>query len=132
MDKVKLMLVDDDRDLVTTIKTSLEAKGYTVQSAYSGSEFFTLLEAKKPDLIILDVMMPEMSGWEVLTRLKTVQTTAKIPIILVTAKTQYQDVVQGYTLGADYYITKPFTNAQLLKGISLLLSDGNPRLSKPS
>ena len=83
-----------------------------------------MLKTQKPDLIILDIMMPEMDGLEVLSRLKAVAETATIPVILLTAKVQYEDVLGGYKLGADYYITKPFTSTQLVNGINLLLGEG--------
>jgi len=117
-----IMVVDDDPDIVTIVKTILEVKGYVVQSASSGQEVLSLLKELKPDLIILDVMMPQMDGLEVLTRLKGNPDTASIPVILLTAKVQYEDVLGGYKMGADYYITKPFTSTQLMTGINSLLS----------
>jgi len=125
MEKNKtVMVVDDNPDIVTIVKTILEGKGYVVQSAYSGQEVFNLLSEQKPDLIVLDIMMPQMDGLEVLTRLKGEPSTATIPVILLTAKVQYEDVLGGYKMGADYYITKPFTSTQLLNGINLLLGEG--------
>ncbi len=120
--KKTIMVVDDNPDIVTIVKTILEVKGYGVQSAYSGQEVFNLLGELKPDLIILDIMMPEMDGLKVLTRLKGDAGTASIPVILLTAKVQYDDVLGGYKMGADYYITKPFTITQLMTGINSLLS----------
>jgi two-component system alkaline phosphatase synthesis response regulator PhoP len=119
-----IIVVDDNPDIVNIVKTILEGKGYNVMCAYSGAELFTKLKEKKPDLIILDIMMPEMDGLEVLTRLKGVPETASLPVILLTAKVQYEDVLGGYKLGADYYITKPFTSTQLTNGINLLLGEG--------
>ncbi len=125
MEKNKtVMVVDDNPDIVTIVKTILEGKGYVVQSAYSGQEVFNLLKEQKPDLIILDIMMPQMDGLEVLTRLKGEASTSTIPVILLTAQVQYEDVLGGYKMGADYYITKPFTSTQLLNGINLLLGEG--------
>ncbi len=118
-----IMIVDDNPDIVTIVKTILEGKGYVVQTAYSGMEVFSRLEEKKPDLIILDVMLPQMDGLEVLTRLKGTAESSSIPVILLTAKVQYEDVLGGYKLGADYYITKPFTSTQLINGINLLLGE---------
>jgi len=118
-----IMIVDDNPDIVTIVKTILEGKGYVVQTAYSGMEVFSRLEEKKPDLIILDVMLPQMDGLEVLTRLKGTADSSPIPVILLTAKVQYEDVLGGYKLGADYYITKPFTSTQLINGINLLLGE---------
>jgi CheY-like chemotaxis protein len=119
-----IMVVDDNPDIITIVKTILEGKGYQVLSASSGQELLNLLTDRKPDLIILDIMMPEMDGLEVLGRLKAVTETASIPVILLTAKVQYEDVLGGYKLGADYYITKPFTSTQLVNGINLLLGEG--------
>jgi CheY-like chemotaxis protein len=120
--KKTIMVVDDNPDIITIVKTILEGRGYTVFSAASGPELLNMLQ--KPDLIILDIMMPEMDGLEVLTRLKGKSETATIPVILLTAKVQYEDVLGGYKLGADYYITKPFTSTQLVNGINLLLGEG--------
>ena len=121
--KKTIMVVDDNPDIITIVKTILEGKGYYVLSASSGQELLNLLTDRKPDLIILDIMMPEMDGLEVLSRLKAVTETASIPVILLTAKVQYEDVLGGYKLGADYYITKPFTSTQLVNGINLLLGE---------
>ena len=118
-----IMVVDDNPDIITIVKTILEGKGYQVLSASGGQELLNLLTERKPDLIILDIMMPEMDGLEVLGRLKAVTETASIPVILLTAKVQYEDVLGGYKLGADYYITKPFTSTQLVNGINLLLGE---------
>ena len=122
--KKTIMVVDDNPDIITTVKTILEGRGFTVFSASSGPELLTLLPTQKADLIILDIMMPEMDGLEVLTRLKGKTETSTIPVILLTAKVQYEDVLGGYKLGADYYITKPFTSTQLVNGINLLLGEG--------
>jgi CheY-like chemotaxis protein len=122
--KKTIMVVDDNPDIITIVKTILEGRGYTVFSASSGLELLSMLPNQKPDLIILDIMMPEMDGLEVLTRLKGKTETSTIPVILLTAKVQYEDVLGGYKLGADYYITKPFTSTQLVNGINLLLGEG--------
>ncbi len=119
-----IVVVDDNPDIVNIVKAILEGKGYNVLTAYSGAELFVCLEQQKPDLIILDIMMPEMDGLQVLTRLKNASETSSIPVILLTAKVQYEDVLGGYKLGADYYITKPFTSTQLINGINLLLGEG--------
>ena len=122
--KKTIMVVDDNPDIITIVKTILEGRGFTVFSASSGPELLSLLPTQKCDLIILDIMMPEMDGLEVLTRLKGKIETSTIPVILLTAKVQYEDVLGGYKLGADYYITKPFTSTQLVNGINLLLGEG--------
>ncbi len=120
--KRTIMVVDDNADIVTVIKTILEMEGFLVQSAYRGKEVFKLLEEQKPDLIILDIMMPKIDGLEVLTRLKGGPDTASIPVILLTSRVEYEDVLEGYKKGAAYYITKPFTKHQLLGDIDSILS----------
>ena len=124
--KKTIMVVDDNPDIITIVRTILEGKGYNVMSAYSGAELLSTLEKDKPDLVVLDIMMPQMDGLEVLTRMKAAPDTASIPVILLTAKVQYEDVLGGYKLGADYYITKPFTSTQLINGINLLLGEAKP------
>ncbi len=115
------MVVDDHPDLVEIVRMILESKGFNVRCAYSGQQVFADLEEQKPDLILLDVMMPEMDGLEVLTRLKEDPSTESIPVILLTAKMQTEDILEGYKMGADYYITKPFKTTQLLEGINRIL-----------
>lgn len=118
-----IMVVDDNPDIITIVRTILEGKGFNVLSASSGAECLETLKSQKPDLIVLDIMMPEMDGLEVLTRLKAMSEFSNVPVVLLTAKVQYEDVLGGYKLGADYYITKPFTSTQLINGINLLLGE---------
>jgi CheY-like chemotaxis protein len=118
-----IMVVDDNPDIITIVRTILEGKGFNVLSASSGAECLESLKTQKPDLIVLDIMMPEMDGLEVLTRLKAMSEFNNVPVVLLTAKVQYEDVLGGYKLGADYYITKPFTSTQLINGINLLLGE---------
>jgi CheY-like chemotaxis protein len=118
-----IMVVDDNPDIITIVRTILEGKGFNVLSASSGAECLEVLKNQKPDLIVLDIMMPEMDGLEVLTRLKAMSEFTNVPVVLLTAKVQYEDVLGGYKLGADYYITKPFTSTQLINGINLLLGE---------
>jgi CheY-like chemotaxis protein len=122
--KKTVMVVDDNPDIVAIVKTILEVEGYALQFAYNGQEVFNLLGEQKPDLIILDIFMPKIDGLEVLTRLKGDPDTASIPVILLTSKVEYKDVLEGYQMGANYYITKPFTKGQLLEGINLVF-DGD-------
>lgn len=119
--KDSILVVDDNPDSITIIRTILEANGFKVETAENGREALDKLKAETPQVVLLDVMMPEMSGLEVLERIKGNPTTAKLPVILVTAKTQDEDVLVGYQYGADYYITKPCTSKQLLYGVGLVL-----------
>jgi len=124
MAKLKnIMVVDDNPDIVTMVKTLLEGKGYKVLSAYSGQEVFIILAKEKVDLIILDIMMPQMDGLEVLTRLKGDPNTRSIPVVLLTAKQPDDAISRGYDIWADSYITKPFTNPQLLNVINRLIGE---------
>ncbi len=116
-----IMVVDDHPDLVEILRITLESKGFNVRCAYSGKELLAVLEKEKPDLILLDIMMPQMDGLEVLTRLKENPDTASIPVIFLTAKVLDEDVQIGYKKGAKYYITKPFIPTQVLDGINLVL-----------
>jgi DNA-binding response OmpR family regulator len=117
----RILVVDDNLDSVLILRSMLEAQGFSVRVAQSGIEALDQLKEEVPDLVLLDVMMPEMSGFEVLERIKSTHATSRVPVILVTAKVQDEDVMTGYQYGADYYITKPCTAKQLLYGISLVL-----------
>ena len=130
--KRTIMVVDDNHDIVEILRTMLEENGFNVGCAYSGQELFTSLEEQKPDLILLDIMMPKMDGLEVLNRLKRNPSTSSIPVILVTAMVRYENIIRGYRMEADYYITKPFTEIQLLTGINLLLSRPDTQPSPPT
>ncbi|MBI3785340.1 MAG: response regulator [Deltaproteobacteria bacterium] len=123
---VHVLVVDDNQDSVIIMRGMLEPRGFKVSSASTGSQALAAIKREPPDVVLLDVMMPEMSGLEVLQRLKEEYQTGKIPVILVTAKTQDDDVVKGYQFGADYYIPKPFTVKQLVYGIELVLGKGEP------
>jgi len=122
--KHKVLVVDDNPDSVAIMRGILEGRGYDVAAAHSGTEALQFLKKETVDLVLLDIMMPGMSGMEVLQRIKDEAATGRLPVILVTAKTQDEDLLSGYQYGADYYITKPFTAKQLLYGIELILGKG--------
>ncbi len=117
----KILVVDDNPDAIAIVKSALEARGFSVNTAERGAAALESATADPPDVILLDIMMPDMSGIEVLEKLKATPSMASIPVILVTAKTQDDDVISGYAVGAEYYITKPFTTRQLMYGVSLVL-----------
>ena len=125
--KRTITVVDDDLEIVTLVRVILEQEGFNVGCANSGQQLFAGLEKEKPDLIILDVMMPVMDGLVVLARLKDAPETSSIPVILLTVLEQYEDVLAGYKTGADYYMTKPFTRTQLITGINRLLGGDQGR-----
>lgn len=123
----KILVVDDNPDAIAIVRSALEARGYAVNTADRGCAALASVETDPPDVILLDIMMPDMSGLEVLEKLKAAPSTAGIPVILVTAKTQDDDVISGYSVGAEYYITKPFTTRQLLYGVNLVLGQQGDR-----
>ena len=122
--KSTIMVIDDDPDLVTLLRLMLEQKGFNVMCAYDGLQVFAGLEKQKPNLILLDIMIPEMDGLEVLRRLKAAPETSSIPIILLTALDEDENILTGYKMGADHYITKPFKRTHLVAVINHLLSEG--------
>ena len=117
----KILVIDDDPDSLSIIAEALRWDGYQTQSAISGAEGLALIQSWSPDLILLDVNMPGMNGLDVLTRLKIHEHTQKIPVLMLTGESKAEDIMAGYNIGADYYITKPFTRQQLLFGLNLLL-----------
>ena len=121
-----ILVVDDNADNVNIAREILLSRGFEVRVAYNGPSALASVEQQRPDLVLLDVMMPQMSGMEVLDRLRANPATAGVPVILVTAKDQDEDLLAGYKYGADYYITKPFSAKQLLYGIGLVLGTERP------
>jgi len=110
----KILAVDDEKHIVRLVQINLEKEGYTVVTASNGREALEVAVAEKPDLIVMDVMMPEMDGLEALAKLKEGDATANIPVIMLTAKAQDSDVFRGWQSGADLYLTKPFNPAELI------------------
>jgi two-component system, OmpR family, response regulator MtrA len=116
-----ILVVDDSEDIALISARMLTQRGYAVITASDGQEALAMVARQRPSCILLDVMMPRMSGLEVLKALKADPGTADIPVIMVTAKTTDDDVLTGYQQGADYYITKPFTADELGYGVNLVL-----------
>ena len=118
-----ILVVEDDFGARTIVKTILSGKGYAVTDCANGNEALEILKTSIFDLIVLDLMMPGLSGYDVVVHLKQRPETQNIPVIMLTAKSESTDVLRGYRdFGCDYYITKPFTSAQLIQGIELVLS----------
>lgn len=122
-----ILIIDDDPVIRHILESILSAEGDHVTAAPSGEAAFEILDAMpKPiplDLIICDLMMPGMSGIDVMSRLKLHTDTQKIPLVMLTAEKHTEDMMEGYLHGADYYMTKPFTREQLLFGISVVQRD---------
>jgi DNA-binding response OmpR family regulator len=115
----KLVLVDDDSTLLRFLSDFLRTDGFTVYTAPNGNEGLRLIFREHPDLVVLDVMMPGMDGWEVTARLREL---ADIPIILLTAKSTEADKLRGFKLGIDDYVTKPFSFAELSARIQAVIT----------
>lgn len=112
----RVLVVDDDRNLRKIIATNLELAGFAVETAADGPEALQLIEQVQPDIVLLDLMMPHMDGYEVAKRIRNHQnpTIANVPIIILTAKGETEDKLRGFEAGADNYITKPFGPQELL------------------
>ncbi len=119
----KILLVEDEKDLSKTIVFRLEANGYTAITSYDGQDGLEKAKKEKPDLIILDLMLPKMDGYKVCALLKMDARYSKIPIIIFTARAQDEDIKMGKEAGADAYITKPFEPEVLLAKIKELLRE---------
>jgi DNA-binding response OmpR family regulator len=117
----RILVVDDEKDLVDLISYNLQRNGYDALTAYSGNEAIDVALRDQPDLIVLDLMLPGIDGTEVARRLKGEPRTQHIPIIMLTAKAEETDVVVGLTLGADDYVTKPFSMKILLARMTTVL-----------
>jgi DNA-binding response OmpR family regulator len=118
--KRKVLVVDDEEVIRKFLKVHLGKWGYEVEEASDGEEAVGRLGREKFDLLISDVLMPRKDGWEVLKEVRSNERTRELPVILLTAKNEDTDMFKGYGLGANYYLTKPFTKAQLLYGIELM------------
>lgn len=127
-DRKLILVVDDEKDLVELLVYNLGKAGFETTTASTGRQALEAIAARRPDLVLLDVMLPELSGTEVAGRVRTNPATASLPIIMLTAKGQELDQVVGLTMGADDYVSKPFSMKVLLARIEALLR----RAAQPS
>jgi two-component system phosphate regulon response regulator PhoB len=126
-----VLVVDDEKDLVELVGYNLQRSGYHVITASSGTEALDLARTHKPDLLLLDLMLPGLEGTEVARRLKADPATSSIPIVMLTAKGEETDVVVGLTLGADDYVAKPFSMKILLARLNNVLRRTETAVSVP-
>lgn len=122
-----ILIVDDEEPIQELLKFNLEKEGYTVLVAYDGPSALRIVEEKRPDLVILDVMLPGMDGMEVCNQLRQNSISRDIPVIMLTAKVEEIDKVLGLELGADDYLTKPFSPRELLARIRARLRRIKPQ-----
>ena len=125
MDSKRILVVDDDPMIRTLVQEILVNEGHDVVLAEDGQKAVDLLDKEPRPIsfatVVLDVVMPGMNGLDVLTRLKLHGHTSSLPVLMLTGEDKAEDIMAGYNIGADYYITKPFTRQQLLYGLSLVL-----------
>jgi len=127
-----ILVIEDDPDIVELLRYNLERESYRVTSAVTGSEGLAELQRERPDLVILDLMLPEVSGFEVCRRLRKDSATENLPVIMLTARSEEADVIAGIELGADDYIKKPFSPRELVARVGAVLRRaGHPETPAP-
>ena len=117
----EILIVDDEPDVVVPMQFLMEQQGYSVMAAFRGEDALDLIYQYKPDLVLLDIMLPGIDGWEVCEIIRLNQNYRDIKIVFLTAKGRDEDIAKGLALGADAYITKPFSNAELVATVNKLL-----------
>ncbi|MGI9558701.1 MAG: response regulator [Thermodesulfobacteriota bacterium] len=117
-------IVDDEKDILEVVSSALKADGYKTKTFRDGREFLLSTASFKPDIVLLDIMLPEVDGVEVCKQMKSSSRTADIPVIMITAKAEETDVVLGLGVGADDYITKPFSPRELIARVKTVLRRG--------
>lgn len=122
MTKKKILVVEDEQDLLTLQSMLLSIEGYTVEGVMDGQTALDVVETMKPDLILLDIMLPKIDGFEVCRQVKANEATHHIPVVMLTAKKSMEDRVKGEQAGADFYITKPYKASVVIETIQRLLS----------
>ncbi len=121
----RVLVVDDEVNIVRLIQVNLERQGYQVETANNGAQALAKIRESRPDLLVSDVMMPEMDGFELLSTIRRDPVLNDLPVIMLTAKAQDANVMEGYTRGADMYLTKPFNPAELIAFAKRILSSQN-------
>jgi DNA-binding response OmpR family regulator len=131
-EKQRILVIEDEAEMIDLTRIVLEREGYKVLGAVGGARGLEMIRQEKPDLILLDLMMPDIGGWEVYRQVKADQELAQIPVIVVTAKAQSIDKVLGLQVAkVDDYITKPFGPKELLESIDRVLNSESPSKSAP-
>ncbi|HEX8236157.1 MAG TPA: response regulator [Abditibacteriaceae bacterium] len=119
----KILVVDDDDEIIRVVEMTLEAKGFAVEAAHNGLEALQYTARELPDVIVMDVDMPHMDGLTVLEHLKGNPSTSHIPVIMLSAKDQISDISRGWNTGADFYWTKPFSSVRLAELVQRILDE---------
>ena len=122
-----VLIIDDEPGIIEIVQTNLEAEGYNVQAAENGLLGFQKIKEAQPDLVILDVRMPEMNGWEVLEKVESDPVMAGLPIVMLTVRSEEEDFIKGLEKGAVEYVTKPFDPGHLVTLVKWLLEESDRR-----
>lgn len=122
MEAHKILIVDDDPYILMSLEFLMKKNGYDVMIARNGTEALELLEKQIPHLVLLDIMMPDVDGYEICRRIKKTEKLKAIKVVFMSAKTKEADIQKGYDLGASLYITKPFSTRELVKQIHELVN----------
>ena len=130
MSNARILVVDDDQVIQQLLKVNLELEGYSVEVASDGAEALVLFDRFQPDLVLLDIMMPKLDGWEVARRLAGT-TGGRVPIVLLSARAQESDVQKGNDLGVAAYVTKPFDPIQLLHLVAGIIAQQDRGAATP-
>jgi DNA-binding response OmpR family regulator len=125
MPRKKILIVDDELSILVPLQFLLEKEGYAAKLAQSGKEAIEKISEIQPDLILLDIMLPDLDGYEIYEMIRQRSEWASIRIIFLTAKNREADMTKGLAMGADAYITKPFSNKELVRMISELIGPGS-------
>jgi len=121
MNTQQILVVDDDKSIIKIVRAYLEQAGYSVLTAYNGTSAMHTLRSEKPDLLILDLMLPDSDGWDITNNIRNDKRLATIPIIMLTARVEDSDKIVGLELGADDYVTKPFNPREIVARVRALL-----------
>jgi two-component system alkaline phosphatase synthesis response regulator PhoP len=132
----RILVVDDDKEIVRLLKSYLSQEGFTVFTAPDGAEALHVIRRERPDLVVLDLMLPGRDGWDVTRRMRADEQLAGIPILMLTARVEDGDKIRGLELGADDYVTKPFNPKEVVARVrAILRRTGNtgrsPRSTPP-
>ena len=127
----RILIVEDEKDIVQVLEYALRQAGFDTVSARDGAEAFARVREKTPDAVILDLMLPDLSGTEICRQLKSTARTAAVPVIMLTARSDEVDRVVGFELGADDYITKPFSVREVVLRVKAVLRRGTPGETPP-
>ncbi len=127
----RVLVVDDDKEIVRILRAYLQQAGYTVWSAYDGETALHMIRSDRPDLILLDLMLPDRDGWDITRRLRADETLAATPIIMLTARVETTDRVLGLNIGADDYIPKPFDPHEVVARVRAVLRRTQEGMAQP-